>query len=270
MTLFRESPKLPRFFLSFLLVSAAAGTAEGEAQLIRGHLVDRVTGSPVSGARIELIKGDELKGYSLTDSAGFFRLPVPQPGDYVLEATSLGYARSRSHSIDVHPPDTITVEFAIHPEAILLEPLIVTAKSSYGRASFRKHMEEWGKGVFFTPEMVDSINPRHPADVLHGADKTHFVWRWGQGKAVPSIRTFLGHGCLAYMLNRLPVSASIYPGIWENSPLALIRGEDIVAVEYYRHISEVPRELLHFAEVGGAYGLPRMCGLVVFWTRAAW
>jgi hypothetical protein len=187
----------------------------------------------------------------------------------MLEANRIGYARSRSHPISINPTDTITVEASIHPEVILMEPLVVTAKSSYGRTQFRTHME-LGKGVFFTPEMVDSINPRHPADVLWEADKTFFIWRFGGRKPIPEIRTTLGSGCLGYMLNRNPIDPSFYRGLWENSPLEFLRGEDVVAVEYYRHISEVPPDLWDFAYVNGRGGMPKMCGLVIFWTRAGW
>lgn len=250
-----------------LTVGVTAVPAQG--QLLRGTLLDQRNGFPVPEAQLTLLRNDQVVLTTLTDSAGFFRLPIPEAGKYVLEAERMGYARSRSHPIKINPPDTITVEVAIHPEALLLEPLVVTAKSSYGRASFRNH-KELGKGVFFTPEMVDSINPKHPAEVLWKADKTFFIWRFGDRKPIPSIRTTLGSGCLSYMLNRNHVNPSFYPGLWEGSPLEFLKGEDVVAVEYYRHISEVPPDMFDFAYVDGYRGMPQMCGLVIFWTRAGW
>jgi hypothetical protein len=126
-------------------------------------------------------------------------------------------------------------------------------------------MEDWGRGLFYTPEMVDSINPRHPADVLWKADKTFLTWGFGKRRPVPRIRTLLGSGCLAYMLDRHPIDPWFYRGIWEDSPLEFLQGQDVMAVEYYRHITEVPPDLKDFANV-----YDRMCGLVIFWTRAAW
>lgn len=261
----------PRFWVLSIVALLTIGLvpASTQGQLLKGTLLDLRNGFPVPEAQLTLLRDNQVILTTLTDSAGFFRLPIPEPGKYVLEATRMGYARSRSHPIRINPPDTITVEVSIHPEAILLEPLVVTAKSSYGRASFRNHME-LEKGVFFTPEMVDSINPRHPADVLWKADKTFFIWRFGDRRPYPSIRTTLGSGCLSYMLNRNHIDPSFYRGLWENSPLEFLKGEDVVAVEYYRHISEVPPDLLDFAYVSGHAGMPRMCGLVIFWTRTGW
>lgn len=247
----------------FLAVLAASSPIQG--QLVRGHLLADGTRGPVRDATITLKKVPDIRlGRVSTDPTGFFQLSVPGSGRFYLEAARLGYATTRSQELEIEGQDTVTVEFLIHTEIILLDPLVVIGQSSRGRSAFYTRMEEGGKGVYFTPQMVDSINPRHPADVLWGADKTFLIWRQGQRKPVPSIRTLKGNGCLHYMLNRLEIDPRFWGGLWENSPLEFLQGQDIVAVEYYRHISEVPGELLAFASKSG------MCGLVIFWTRAGW
>ncbi|MGD2124171.1 MAG: hypothetical protein PVJ76_20650, partial [Gemmatimonadota bacterium] len=130
---------------------------------------------------------------------------------------------------------------------------------------FRERMENWGKGIYMTPEMVDSINPRHPADVFRGQEKTWLSWYWGGRMAVPRVKTYLGRGCVSYLLDGRSVDPGFWGNLWEDSPLGWITGKDVVAVEYYRYIGEVPPELRRFADDDG-----HMCGLVVFWTALGW
>jgi hypothetical protein len=52
----------------------------------------------------------------------------------------------------------------------------------------------------------------------------------------------------------------------------MLEPEDIQAVEVYRSILEVPRELQRYTYVPsrrGGMGLVN-CGLVIFWTRQGW
>ena len=64
--------------------------------------------------------------------------------------------------------------------------------------------------------------------------------------------------------------------LWEDTILDLVDGEDIVAVEYYRHIGEVPPDLRDYAMVDndisgkGRLSSVSNCGLVIFWTKAGW
>jgi hypothetical protein len=84
--------------------------------------------------------------------------------------------------------------------------------------------------------------------------------------AVPHVRTFLGWGCLTFLLDGRPVDAGFWGSLWEDSPLGWITGKDVVAVEYYRYIGEVPPDLRRFADDDS----DRQCGLVVFWTALGW
>jgi hypothetical protein len=73
------------------------------------------------------------------------------------------------------------------------------------------------------------------------------------------------------------VTATLRQGsFWESPLLDFLRGQDIVAVEYYRYLGEVPDELKDRAVVdvdlsGRAWVSPvKGCGLVVFWTEVGW
>ena len=242
-------------FLGLLLVQPASG------QVLRGYVVDDSTRAGIEGATVTLIRGDSTIGSSISDSDGWFSFDLPESGTYQLDAQRLGYARSRSKALFVSPSETMTVEFLLRTEAIVLEPIVVTAGRGRGLSQFSGRMEEWGKGVFMTPAMIDSINPLHPADVLRGQEETWLSWRSGRWNMIPRIKTFLGVGCVNYVLDGRKINEDLWGPAWVESPLSWISGKEVIAVEYYRYMGEVPPELRHHANG---------CGLLVFWTSIGW
>ena len=247
-------------FLSLSLLSLVDATA-ASGQVLRGYVVDDSTRVGIEGATVTLIRGDSAVGVLVADADGWFSFDLPEAGTYQLDAQRLGYARTRSKDLFVSPSETMTVEFLLRTEAIVLEPIVVTAGRGRGMSQFLGRMEEWGKGVFMTPAMIDSINPQHPADVLRGQEETWLTWRSGRWKMIPRIKTFLGEGCVNYVLDGMRINIDLWGPPWVESPLSWISGDDVIAVEYYRYVGEVPPELRHHANG---------CGLLVFWTSIGW
>lgn len=264
-------PSMPRRAILSLGLPLAAfvllnpGLVSG--QVLQGHVVDDSTQVGIDGATVALILGETRLQATMADSSGWFFFTLPDSGSYRVEAQRIGYAAARSQPLFISRQDTVTVEFRLRTRVVLLAPLIVTARKDRGWSRFHDRMESWGRGVYLTPEMVDSISPRHPADVLRNQEKTWLSWSWGQRQAVPSIRTFLGSGCVAYVLDGREIDTDFWGGTWEDSPLGWITGEDVIAVEYYRYIGEVPPELRRFAVADDGI---RQCGLVAFWTAVGW
>jgi hypothetical protein len=242
------------------------GPKPAVAQVLQGYLLDDSTGVGIDGATVSLIRGDMNLRSVVASSSGWFSFILPDSGSYRLRAQRLGYATTRSEPLFIPPGDTVTVEFRLRTEAVQMAPLVVTASRARGWGQFRERMENWGKGIYMTPAVVDSIDPRHPADVFRKQDRTWLSWDWGTHKAVPKIRTFMGSGCVSYLLDGMPIETRMWGNVWEESPLAWIEGKDVVAVEYYRYIGEVPPELRRFAD--DTYD--QQCGLVVFWTAVGW
>jgi hypothetical protein len=109
---------------------------------------------------------------------------------------------------------------------------------------------------------------------------------------IPKIRTYFGKtGCMGYMIDGRPVRRPSFATgpAWLDFPLNTLKAEEIVAVEVYRHISEVPEEIRNHAEevfdgqrpgnlpsiaAGGVRVqqdfLPETCGIINFWTRVGW
>ncbi len=286
-----------RWTAVLVLAGALAAGSEARAQAIRGHLVDDELLVPVSGATITVLIGEQRGRQVPTRNDGSFFIPLDSWGGFRLEAERIGYGTTTSQAFRVDRGDTVSVEFRILADAVLMEPLLVTARSNRGQNVFYRRMTDWGQGIFVTPEMVDSIGPRHPADVLHNQEKVWLSWGWGAGGSgqhgpIPNIRTFMGSGCVGYLLDGRPVIRPRWArgSMWLDYPFDTLFGDDIVAVEIYRHISEVPPDIRNAAnEVFNgepAPGVARIdgttadrvqqdfmagtCGLVNFWTRVGW
>ena len=253
-----------------------------QAQAVRGHLIDLETAEPVLSGAVTVIAGEERLGTTETDEDGFFFLPLERPGIYRLEARRLGYASTLSQEFRVIRGDTVSVRFGVHVSAIPMDPLVVVARTNRGQNKFRDHQEDWGKGIFLTPEMIDSIAPLHYADVFRKQEDIWLSWGWGRLSTgsrglVPRVRTFKGRGCLAYMVNGIQVR--------ENNRYLLdgMEPERIQAVEIFRYPGEVPPDLRKFGDVtettsrAGAFGNATYtaqnfydCGVVVYWTDRGW
>jgi hypothetical protein len=133
--------------------------------------------------------------------------------------------------------------------------------------------------------------------VLRKQPKVWLSWTWGHnpwsGEAglIPNIHTFAGKlGCVTYMIDGRPVRRPKFaPGpAWLDWPLNTLKGEEIVAVEVYRTLYEVPEELRNHTEelpngqplpnlpsiTGGQRvqrdPIPEICGIINFWTRVGW
>ncbi len=256
--------------VAFAGPSSLEGQEEGES--IRGRVIDYANGEPITDVRITLLREGEPLSSVVSGEDGSFFISIPYAGNYRLQAQRLGYETTLSQNVLVRQGETLTVEFRIHPDAILLEPLLVTARSNNGRDLFERRRQDWDQGLFLTPAMIDSIAPRHPADVFQ---KQEDVWiTWGMGRTsngyrlIPRIHTFRGSGCMEYMINKLPArpTSTSGDGGWTGFPMDGLLAEEVVAVEIYRYVGEAPPELRRHATRDDS----RMCGLTVFWTEAAW
>lgn len=265
----------PAVLVAAMLASLPSRAA---AQAVRGIVVDDSNLSPVAGAMVRLVVDGELGNGRETDDEGRFFLAVDRDGEYQLEVARLGYATTRSQPFTIVQGDTLDVEFRVLPDAVLLAPITVTARSNRGRDLFERRREEWGRGIFLGPDEIAALAPDHPAKVLKGLENVDVRWGWGLSSSgmpgpIPSVRTVQGRGCVLYMVDYVPVRESLFGGgDWAGYQLGSLGGEDIVAVEVYRSVLEVPKELQRYTyrlSPSGGLGLVH-CGLVVFWTGAGW
>lgn len=87
---------------------------------ISGTVIDATTAASISGATIRIFQGTELIRLTSTNGIGFYTIPNLAPGNYIVEATAIGY-QTQSVGASVQPSTTTTVDFAL-----LLNPGSIT------------------------------------------------------------------------------------------------------------------------------------------------
>ncbi len=281
---FRQGRSQAAFLYFAVLLLAALAPAQGlQAQVLRGSLLDDTTDRPVAGATVWLMnEGDLRLDRVMTDSNGrfFFDLEL---GMYLLHAERIGFQPTTSSPFSIQALDTTDVEFRISDQALMLATISVTVGGPSAPEVFAARMAT-EDGVFFTPEMVDSLRPRtHAGEIFGHAGGARVRWSWGvaddlQTGPIPSLRTYKGYGCINYIVDRTVVPKSVFGSSpWGVAPLSSVTPENLMAVELYRTWSEVPedfRSALRVHNPQEAAALMEInrkrCGVAVIWTRSGW
>ncbi len=144
-------------FLSVLL-AAALGAGQLDAQqpvgTIRGRVIDSSTQQPLLAVAIRM--GD--RAAVLSDADGRFLIPRVAAGTQTLQATSFGYADA-TQSVTVTAGQTVTVEFALAPQALAMSEIVVTGygqqRTSDVTGSIKQvTSEEFNTGRVISPEQL--------------------------------------------------------------------------------------------------------------------
>jgi len=259
--------------LAFVFLGAGATVVPGSAQVVEGRVLDELSEQPVPLARVTALDEDGAAAGPVTATAdGGFVLRLPGPGTYRLRVERLGYPVHTTGEFRAHPFERLDLEIRITPEAIPLAPLEVVARGpERGRDQFTRRRAA-GEGVFVDPVhialMRDARRVRIASDVVRNVEGIQVDW---DGK----ISTALGWRCLVVFLDHSPIPVMhTGGGAWE--PRLALDGlvdlndltdsRNVMAVEVYRSIDEVPEEVrrgFRWSDVG-------RCGVVWFWTRVGW
>ena len=270
------------------------------AQTVQGSVLDSATGVGIENAAVTLFPSDStIVRVVLSGPVGQFAVSAPEPGPYRLRVRRLGYATVVTDIYEVVQDSSLSVELRLEPEAIEVPGVIVTAESRWGRDKFTRRMLA-GNGVFVGPDRLAALVMRHPGDAFRGLEGDGVRLRWDYGVLdplassargiIPRVESAMGKGCFRFLLNEVPVwkgekhLAQRSP--WTLFPLSTVRPEDIMGIEIYRHLSEVPAEFRNLAlrpalsraraVPPGSLGPSRItdgddtCGVVVIWTKVRW
>jgi len=265
--------------LAAVLAVMLLGPAAANAQVFQGRLIDDETNRGIDNGTMSLMLGERLIDRIFSDSTGVFLLEAPEAGMYGVTAQRVGYRETRSALWYLSLGDTLTVEYRLLPDAILLEPMLVTATNRSGQAQFRRRMNE-GVGQFVTRPTMDSLDLSHPGEVFQHVEGFNLTWGWGRLESgsramIPRIRSGRGQGCIRYMLDGITAGPRFDSdrgrNPWSLYPLDGLTAGEIMGMEFYRSSGEVPEDLRHLAQdaMSGLYR-NRRCGLVMIWTRARW
>ncbi|MGI9076234.1 MAG: carboxypeptidase-like regulatory domain-containing protein, partial [Gemmatimonadaceae bacterium] len=115
-------------------------TSPGTAQIVRGTVVDSVTGDPMSGVIVTLVASDgRVAAEGLTTDAGIFALRAPAPGSYSVDAKRIGAKRTSSPAVSLQQGETTDLRLTISPTAVSLPDVRVRSPSTCGLPATEGH-----------------------------------------------------------------------------------------------------------------------------------
>lgn len=230
-------------------------------RIVRGTVSDSA-GRPVPEATV-LVKE---KAIAQTDSAGEFRVELPDRAAVALDIRRLGFRPSRVH-LGAGPDTSIGV--AMLPLAQSL-PEVKVERERSGKLEihgFYRRMADRAKGIntahFITQEEIEKRNPTRLMQLLENINGVR-VGR--SGSCNIHVRCWVPKepsGCFMSVfldgqrLNRLALDANTDPWGGSQYPDELIIPTSVAGIEVYSRVNQVPPQ---YQSLGG-------CGVILVWTR---
>ena len=251
--------------LVFALIGSVSTTSS--AQVISGRVLESGSNRPVGAAVVSLLAGGRSLLSVQSDSAGYFRVPVPRPAWYRLHVERLGYAGASTDSLEIGSHENVEIVIRLGVTAVPLEPLMVVEHrtSVAFRTEFQRRFEAGrrsGQGWFVTRETLDSAGPVPITSVL-GRQPLLTVQYGRDGRAWPVSLShgsgtnedgYNGVGCVPTLyLNGARLTFGPAESLDD-----FLSTDNLEGIEMYRNRMETPPEYVGIGQ----------CGAIVFWTRA--
>jgi len=226
-------------------------------QLVYGRLLDNESGDPIPQGLIRLVRETgSAASTTLSEGDGFFWLVSPSAGAYRLQAERIGYKTSEGPEFHLMLGDTIGLDFYLSMEAILLNPIVVTAtarpfEDRYGLTGMGGFLRRYsansrsGFGEFMTRDSIAEYEDWVLSTGHMLALTTMSVWASNSRSGTVTLR---GRCQPRYYLDGMQLPPE-YP-LWALTP------DQLEAVEVYVRPT-IPAEFLQ--------GFP--CGVVALWYR---
>jgi hypothetical protein len=268
----RKSHTKTRSIMLGLLASVVLPATSFAQGVIRGLVVEAGTSRPVSAAFVDLVDGVSRISSTMTDSAGAFTLRTPKSGDAVLTVSRIGY-NAVKRTVKLSARDGTLPPITLQPDAVPMDAVVATVETGVleDRLKGLMHRRQLGAGYFMNEQRLKAAAGAPLSDVLRGVP----------GISVSSAKSV--YGPLIYT-NANQIQNQLSPfrrGRVPNSQMQIgpcpmqlfidgkhfstqdlgidiINPQDLIAVEVFRTIAEVP------AEFGGLHA---RCGVVSVWTR---
>jgi len=232
----------PRLLLFvFALIACPAGLF---GQTVQGHLFDSESGRAVLNGTVALRDSlGAVLARAATDEEGAYSLAAPGPGVHSLLAVGMGHRTTPTGQFNLAEGEVLTMDLFLYPQPIELEPLSVEAKRELMAATLRKHgfydRRQQGAGSFLTPEQISRWPAINVGDVLRHAPFVYSDWNLS-GSSVYISKA--GRKC----------TPAIYVdgNMITSSPDHWVAPEDIVAVEVFRGVAEIPLQWASFETCG--------------------
>src|SRR3990172_1491816 len=164
-------------------VAAAAGSllsllgpSSGAAQVVRGQVRNRDTGTPAVGVVTLVDTGGVLIGRMPTGPQGQYALTAPRPGAYVLQFVGPGFGPSISGEFTLAAGQTRILGLDALPlPAVAMDTVIVEGRPVPSRLAGFYQRRAGGLGEYLTREELERLNPSLPTDVLRRMASVNLV-----------------------------------------------------------------------------------------------
>jgi len=249
--------------------SLALSQGDVGIQGAQGMIREPGTGEPVRDAEVFLTqKLGTIRVTGSTDDRGFFRLQTRTPGDYVFSARALGFSEVEDAPVAVLPGRLTVLDVQMAPEALRLDPLVVTAEArTYHlemQGFYQRKTEGLNTGIFFPPEEIEERRPVNVTDLFWGLPGTRvIVSEEGQVGVYFRAGERWNQVCwpMVYRDRHLISTGGLPNPAIGTEPAVLdemISPFDLAAIEIYRSPAEIPPEF-NCANAG--------CGVIVLWSK---
>ena len=154
------------FFLALCLCGLVLeARAQSTDAKIEGTVREAVLGSPIRGAKVEILKNGILAAAADSDERGSFSLPPLPPGKYVLRAGFSGYV-AVEQDLELKPRDALDLVIGLLPGTTVQERIEVTAAAPV------IDPQRTGSSVNLTRETLESLPSPLTRDVPTLAQNT--------------------------------------------------------------------------------------------------
>ncbi len=240
-----QTPVTGRALLVCLSLLALVQTAGAQARsgTIRGVIKNIKAKRPLEGARITLVGTRYLVS---SDARGEFQFADLDPGQYVIQASAIGYT-TMSSPLMLKEAEVLEIEFEADPEAVNLPELTVEERANYGPPDWVRRKSE-GRGRYITRQYIEDRRASTIPDALRMVPGLRIECRGSQVCVARMARA--PRGCSpAFFMDGIPTDAAV---LWL-TPVGEIEG-----IEVYSGPAETPPEL---------ESAQARCGVIAIWTR---
>jgi outer membrane receptor protein involved in Fe transport len=239
-----------RIALALALLALLTAPALLPAQIISGTLMEADTRALLAGGSVTLLDGDSVTVANFrTDSAGAFHFTIPRGGSYRLVAQQAGFRPAISPRLVIGARDTLEVEFSLARDVVVLEPLVVTARTrrlTPAAERFYQRARNSIMGDFITRAEIDRLHPLRTTELLN---------------RLPGVSLFPVLGG-----NSVTIRGSCRPSVYVDGVRVggyrtiddLVQPLELEGVEVYRSASSAPVEYT---------GMGAGCAAILLWTR---
>jgi hypothetical protein len=249
------------------LAVAADATAQDRVRIV-GMVTDEHTGEGIAGVELVLrnVAGRQLRS-ATTNDVGRFEVVLQRASAVRIQAARVGYTETITPVLHFDHHEFFQVEIRMDPDAVLLAPLEVVARSTVGHnavlADFQHRIRQ-GTGHYITRGDIEIRKPAYVSDLLaeipgvtvvsigRGTQRTVRMARSGAVRNCP-VQIFLdGRLVTRAVATSTGVSSETF------NVDDIVSPGSVEGIEVYRGLSTVPPEF---------YNADADCGVIAIWTR---